>query len=221
MGNPKALCFQINVGLLMLCCACSGLYPPTFYDDSTRRLRDYENNYFIKVPPHFQPLADAKETPILASHTEEIGHPSLFNKGQQVVLGMFRWPEKVEPFAWFEIMDAVKNNDLDTQNPIFLPDLLRLFDWSSQGIKWRTYDNFLVLEPPADSATNHQLKIAMQPYATLKGGEKNSLFVAFVLSAPTADAKQVQKDFEFLLEHTELSYFLNYERSRDKKLTFH
>ena len=220
MGNPQAIFPILCLLALAFLHACTGLYPPTIYDDSTRRLSDYENNYFIKIPPQFHPLDSGKQAPLLAQNLQ--GNPSLFHKEEEVVVGVFRWPEDVEPLAWFEILDAVKSKKGLKEKDFLLKNLLRLFGLEhSHKMELTAYENFLIIEPHVDSQkTKNQLKIAVQPYATWKGGRKNSLFIAFVLYAPLANEKQVQKDFEILLENTELSYFLNYERSLDKRLTF-
>ncbi|MBF0279367.1 MAG: hypothetical protein HQM13_16340 [SAR324 cluster bacterium] len=232
MKKAKATSFQFApllsfcLLIILIAAACSAPFPNAVYDVSNRRLSHYENNYFIRLLPRYRPYQSHQ------NHSPDLYEPVnlipdnngtfIFSKEDQLVVGFFRIEKEVEPATWFQLMDmAETEKSFDGENSlleeIFSP--FDAFDFESGKVQLNTYNNYLRVDSSA-SSEKIRFKFAIKPYATRKGGTRNSLFVAYMFYLPSVSEDIAQKDFEALLENTVLSYFLNYERKMTKKLSF-
>ena len=219
---PISLCLAV----LLTLSACRSPYPPTVYDVSKRRLSHYENNYFIKILPGYTLFQSRLAvTPILREYVQTVSDNIhyIFNKGDRTVVGFFRLKRQIDPSFWFRIIETAKKGKLIVKDTPLIKNIINQFEMDSEfdNLKLNTRKNYLLVDTNTELEKNRiNLKIAMQPYATYKGGLRDSLFIAFMLYLPPVAEDVIQKDFEVFLENTVLSYFLNYERTLEKDLSF-
>ncbi len=224
MMLPIACC----LGALLILNACWTPYPTTIYDDSNRRLSHYENNYFIRLLPNYTLFQSQQNiAPSLLEQVQAIpadNRKFIFNKGETTLVGFFRFERQVAPKTWFRMIDLTKKGEPFNKDNFLIDDIINQFDSIDPDLdqlKLKTYGNYLLIDTQINSGkTEIKLKLAIRPYAIYKGGAPNSLFIAFMYYLPPVSEKVAQNEFEALLENTILSYFLNYERMLNKKLSF-
>jgi len=110
------------------------------------------------------------------------------------------------------------------ESSFLIRDIINQFqnlEAKQSAIQFRKYQDYLLVETTfTEDKKNIRALIAIKPYAVVKGGAKDSMFVSFMFALPSSHQEIIQKEFETLLKNTVVSYFLNYERSLNRNYTF-
>jgi len=218
--------FLILILFISACQTSFSSYPNPVYDNTVNRVSDFENNYFVKVLPGYSIVKnkELKNSLITVSQiSSKVKGKYLFIKKDRLI-GFFRFQKVIQYTAWREALEQLDGKLFSLENSYLIKDIINKFKQvqaKESTIQFRKYQDYLLIETTViEDKTNIKALIAIKPYAVIKGGAKESMFVSFMFALPAHHQEISQKQFEALLKNTVVSYFLNYERSLDRSYTF-